>query len=115
MLMRRARAESEKNRDQNWNEREQKFLDDGLIHVWALPIQSSTQSSLLPSTKPFHMKVLSILSLTPALALTLIVDLRAENLKTVDDFRAAATKANAVLTVPDWEQTSEAVDAMMKN
>src|SRR5437016_7971468 len=123
MLMRRARAESEKNRDQpdgidrdkNWNEREQKFLDDGLIHVLALPIQSSTQSSLLPSTKPFHMKVLSILSLTPALALTVIVDLRAENLKTVDDFRAAAAKANAVLTIPDWEKTPEAIEAAMKN
>src|SRR5438270_8586191 len=121
--MRRARAEPQKNRDQpdridrdkNWDEREQKFLDDGLIHVLALPIQSSTQSSLLPSTEPFRMKVLSLLSLTPALALALIVDLRAENLKTVDDFRAAATKANAVLTIPDWEQTPVAVDSMMKN
>src|SRR5213082_1686675 len=44
-----------------------------------------------------------------------IVDLRAENLKTVDDFRAAAAKANAVLTIPDWEQTPDAVEAMMKN
>jgi thimet oligopeptidase len=54
---------------------------------------------------------LSILSL--ALSLTLIVDLRAE--KTVDDFRTAAAKANAVLTIPDWEQTPEAVDSAMKN
>src|SRR6184192_2846549 len=37
------------------------------------------------------------------------------NLKTVDDFRAAAAKANAVLTIPDWEQTPEAVEASMKN
>jgi len=44
-----------------------------------------------------------------------VADLRAENLKTVDDFRAAAAKANAVLTIPDWEQTPEAVDAVMKN
>jgi len=36
-------------------------------------------------------------------------------MKTVDDFRAAATKANAVLTIPDWEQTPEAVEAAMKN
>jgi thimet oligopeptidase len=49
------------------------------------------------------------------LSLFLIVDLRAENLKTVDDFRAAAAKANAVLTIPDWEQTPEAVDGMVKN
>ena len=54
-----------------------------------------------------------ILALTPALALA--ATLCAENLKTVDDFRAAAAKANAVLTIPDWEQTPEAVDAMMKN
>src|SRR5215471_11288115 len=44
-----------------------------------------------------------------------IVDLRAENPKTVDDFRAAAEKAKAVLILPSWEQTPEAVDAMMNN
>jgi thimet oligopeptidase len=36
-------------------------------------------------------------------------------IKTVDDFRAAAAKANAVLTIPDWEQTPEAIEAAMKN
>ncbi len=36
-------------------------------------------------------------------------------MKSVDDFRAAAAKANAVLTIPDWEQTPEAVEAAMKN
>src|SRR5206468_9917318 len=55
------------------------------------------------------------LLVTAALLASGIVDLRAENLKTVDDFRAAAAKANAVLTIPDWEQTPEAVDAMMKD
>jgi Zn-dependent oligopeptidase len=59
--------------------------------------------------KTFHFVLL--LSLTLALA----PDLRAENLKTIDDFRAAAAKANAVLAIPDWEQTPEAVDAMAKN
>jgi thimet oligopeptidase len=49
------------------------------------------------------------------LALALAPSLRAEALKTVDDFKAAADKANAVLTIPDWEQTPEAVDAMVKN
>jgi thimet oligopeptidase len=49
-----------------------------------------------------------------ALALALALALYAENPKTVDDFRAAAAKANAVLTVPDWEQTPEAVDAATK-
>ena len=37
------------------------------------------------------------------------------DLKTVDDFRAVAAKANAVLTIPDWEQTPEAVEASMKD
>jgi thimet oligopeptidase len=36
-------------------------------------------------------------------------------MKTVDDFRAAAAKANNVLTIPDWEQTPEAVEAATKN
>src|SRR5712692_11379443 len=44
-----------------------------------------------------------------------IVDLDAAGLKSVDDFRAAAAKTNAILTIPDWEQTPEAVDAAMKD
>jgi len=43
-----------------------------------------------------------------------VVGLSAAEPKTVDDFRAAAAKANAVLTIPDWEQTPEAVEASMK-
>src|SRR5881227_3097264 len=39
----------------------------------------------------------------------------AAELKTVDDFRAAAAKANAVLTIPDWEQTPEAIEASIKD
>jgi thimet oligopeptidase len=35
--------------------------------------------------------------------------------KSVDDFRPAAAKANAVLAIPDWEQTPEAVEASMKD
>src|SRR2546423_1205060 len=60
------------------------------------------------------MKTASLL-LPVALLVSGIVDLHAENVKTVDDFRAAAAKANAVLAIPDWEQTPEAVDAMIKN
>jgi thimet oligopeptidase len=47
------------------------------------------------------------------LASSLVVS--AAELKTVDDFRGAATKANAVLTIPDWEKTPEAVETSMKN
>src|SRR6185295_18596039 len=47
------------------------------------------------------------------LASSLVVS--AAEMKTVDDFRAAASKANAVLTIPDWEQTPEAVEAAVKN
>jgi thimet oligopeptidase len=67
------------------------------------------------------MKTLSLLHpslplpLTLSLTLALVVDLHAENLKTVDVFEAAAAKTNAVLALPDWEHTPEAVDAMMKN
>jgi oligopeptidase A len=52
---------------------------------------------------------LSLIFLSPSLTLSAV------ELKTVDDFRAAAAKANAVLTIPDWEQTPEAVEASMKN
>src|SRR4051812_34990354 len=48
-----------------------------------------------------------------ALASTVVVS--AAEMKTVDDFRAAAAKANAVLTIPDWAQTPEAVESAMKN
>jgi thimet oligopeptidase len=44
-----------------------------------------------------------------------ILNLSGAELKTVDDFRAAAAKANAVLTLPDWEQTPDAVEASMSN
>src|SRR5205085_741505 len=43
----------------------------------------------------------------------LALTLRAEDLRTSDAFRAAAAKANSILTLPDWEQTPEAVDASM--
>ena len=39
----------------------------------------------------------------------------AEETKSIDDFQAAAAKANSVLTIPDWPQTPEAVDTMMKD
>ncbi len=39
----------------------------------------------------------------------------AAEVKTVDEFRAAAAKANAVLTIPDWEKTPQAIESAMKN
>ncbi|HUE40843.1 MAG TPA: M3 family metallopeptidase [Chthoniobacterales bacterium] len=59
-------------------------------------------SSLLSAILPLPLSLLSVVSL------------HAENLKTVDDFSAAAAKAKAVLALPDWERTPEAVDAMTK-
>src|SRR5213596_679436 len=47
------------------------------------------------------------------LASSLVVS--AGEMKTGEDFHAAAAKANAVLTIPDWDQTPEAVDAAMKD
>jgi thimet oligopeptidase len=52
---------------------------------------------------------------TSFLLLTSSLVVSASPMKTVDDFRAAATKANAVLTIPDWEKTPEAVETGMKN
>src|SRR5438132_11190661 len=60
------------------------------------------------------MKTTSLL-VPVALLASAIVNLHAENLKQVHDFRAAAANTEAVLTIPDWEQTPEAVDATMKN
>jgi thimet oligopeptidase len=45
---------------------------------------------------------------------SLAIIVRAEDLKTADAFRGAAAKANSILTLPDWDQTPEAVDASMK-
>src|SRR6476619_6273256 len=47
------------------------------------------------------------------LASSLVVS--AAEMKTVDGFRGAAAKANAVLTIPDWEQTPKAIEAAMKD
>jgi thimet oligopeptidase len=58
---------------------------------------------------------LSIFSPALALSLTLVRDLSAAETKSVNDFRAAAAKANAVLTIPEWEQTPEAVEASIKD
>src|SRR5881227_2900517 len=60
-----------------------------------------------------HSMKSSILCLSLILA-ALSSNPSAAETKTVDDFRAAATKANAILTIPDWEQTPEAVDTAMK-
>ena len=57
------------------------------------------------------MKIPVLLVVLPLLATTL----RSEEPKSVDDFKAAADKAKAVLTIPEWDQTPAAVDAMMKN
>ncbi len=45
----------------------------------------------------------------------LVTGISAAQLKSIDDFKAAAAKANAVLTVPDWEQTPEAVEASVND
>jgi hypothetical protein len=47
-----------------------------------------------------------------ALLLVLLeCEISAAELKDIDAFEAAAAKANRVLTVPDWEQTPNAVTA----
>ena len=51
----------------------------------------------------------------PVILAALNSNLSAAELKSVDDFRDAAAKRNAVLTIPEWEQTPEAVEASMKD
>jgi thimet oligopeptidase len=51
----------------------------------------------------------------PVILAALNSNLSAAELKSVDDFRDAAAKANAILTIPEWEQTPEAVEASMKD
>src|SRR5215471_4119567 len=118
--MRRARAETHEDRDQpDWidcdkdrNEGEEKFLNHGIrAGLSTLRNERSTQCSPSSAIKPFRMKTLCLSILLCAA----VVDLWAGELKSVDDFRAAAAKANAVLTIPNWEQTPEAIEASMKD
>lgn len=51
----------------------------------------------------------------PVILAALNSNLSAAELKSVDDFRDAAAKTKAVLTIPEWEQTPEAVEASMKD
>src|SRR5215468_9210869 len=51
----------------------------------------------------------------PLILLASSIVVSAAEMKTVDDFRAAAAKANTVLTIPDWEKTPKAVETAMKN
>src|SRR6266513_3438969 len=51
----------------------------------------------------------------PVILLTSSLVVSAAEMGTVDDFHAAAARANAVLTIPDWEKTPEAVETAMKN
>lgn len=45
----------------------------------------------------------------------LAVVARAQDLKSIDSYRDAAAKANAQLTIPDWEQSPAAVDAAARD
>jgi len=62
---------------------------------------------------------LPLLIMKPLLAAsffcTLAFAARSDELKTADAFREPAAKANSILTVPEWEQTPEAVEASVKN
>src|SRR5713101_7383676 len=51
----------------------------------------------------------------PLVVVALSSNIPAGELKSVDDFRVAAAKANAVLTIPDWEQTPQAVESTTKD
>jgi len=71
------------------------------------PLQNNMK---MPSLSIFHAPLLPL-----PLVLALTLPLSAADVRTVEDFRAAADKANAVLTIPDWAQTPEAVDKAMND
>src|SRR5205807_201101 len=118
-----ARAQSHENsdqteridRDKDGNESEQEFLDHYSDCSGGLrPSLEYLRQSQTAATEE-AMKTFAFWLFRFVLPLALLVDLRAADLKTVNDFSPAAAKANAVLTIPDWEQTPEAVDAAMKD
>jgi Zn-dependent oligopeptidase len=47
--------------------------------------------------------------------LGLALGARAEDFKSIDSYRDAAAKANAQLTIPDWQQTPAAVETSDKD
>ena len=57
------------------------------------------------------MKKTLLLSLICGLAFAV----QADELKSIDAFRDAAAKANAVLTIPDWEQSPDAIEASTRS
>src|ERR1700737_3662475 len=68
---------------------------------------------------PYHVSIralsrpAAILFLIPTVSFAPM--LFAADVKNIDDFQDAAAKANAVLTIPDWAQTPDAVESAMKN
>jgi thimet oligopeptidase len=61
--------------------------------------------------------LLSLMKTTLLLSLIcgLVCAVRADELKSIDAFRDAAAKANAVLTIPDWEQSPDAIEASTRS
>jgi Zn-dependent oligopeptidase len=53
--------------------------------------------------------------LSAAAVAALSVTVHAAELRSVDAFREAAEKANSILTIPEWEQTPDAVEASAKD
>src|ERR1700746_997008 len=86
--------------------------DQTQIHQNSSPICENLCKSVLSFLSNHLMKprLLCVLSIVVTYS-----NLPAAELKTVDDFRGAAAKANSALTIPDWEQTPEAVEASMKH
>ena len=75
------------------------------------------QACLLRAAMDVRRHQIFMKSLSPLLLFVFVSNytLSGADQKTVDDFRAAAAKANAVLTIPDWEQTPAAITAMMND
>jgi oligopeptidase A len=77
----------------------------GAIVLYRLPQLHNVSSLIPPLMRHFFISLLFFAITSP---------LFADQTKTVEDFRAAADKSNAILTIPDWPQTPEAIDTMTK-
>ena len=73
----------------------------------------STRLLMFPDALSIAMKSSPLF--LPILLAALNSHLSVAETKSVDDFRDAAAKANAILTIPQWEQTPEAVEVSMKD
>src|SRR5438874_12130989 len=108
MLWRRARPEHDKkcneadgvNRNKDRNEGKEKFLGE-IAHL-DLTSRFYTIRLVHSTSMNFRYSLLLVLGLA--------LGARAEDLKSIDSYRDVAARGTGQWTIPDWQQTPEAVE-----